>query len=418
MRMIFIVLVLLVCPGWSRGVQPFVGEVATRASVPDTFDATKTQMMSRSGHFARNDIKSLQIVLANFASTSPTFSEEAPGNSATVTASIEYPAGSCHQVTFSSSSTGSVPNAGSLVSDALTVIIPNGSKFWVRIYQTSAGGVVYNAFLNGTQFVAGNPMGDAVHLGTSGISDQTTTCDTITDNSDGGFHPPFAIIAKLSLPALCLLGDSETEGADSGPDSNGNSGAIMRSLGPSFSYINLSVDGTSAAVFNTNANAIEAAFQWCSHLNVEFVNDIANGASLPTIEASLSTIYSTFTNYTKNSASATIFQNTAPPRTTSTDSWATLANQSTQSFESVRVSFNTALRNATFGPNGGYFDFDQPLESSLNSGKWNAGGGFPACTSGSGNATDWTTDGVHPASCGSNVVASSGVFVLSRIHYP
>jgi hypothetical protein len=66
-------------------------------------------------------------------------------------------------------------------------------------------------------------------------------------------------------------------------------------------------------------------------------NDLGNGDSLSTIQANLIAFWSLWPG-------KFVFQQTIDPRTTSTDTWMTTANQTQQSFESVRQALNTWLR--------------------------------------------------------------------------
>jgi hypothetical protein len=415
-RLIGLLFAVIVSCGFEHGtyVAPYIGNVVTRSNAPDGLDTVNTLMMSRAGFIVRSALVSPKVVIANFASHVADYIQLAPGNAATVKASIEYPLGVCTPFLFSGSATGSVPNSDVLVSDALSISAPVGATAWYREWRQSAGGIVLNGLVNGTQAIPGNPMGDATKVGTSGVADQTTSCDTITDSGGGLFHPPLALIDATTKPSVCILGDSVADGAGSGPNRVGDSGAIMRSIGPAFSYINIANDSSTAAVFNTNANTVKKVFAYCSHLVVEWVNDINNGATLGQFETSLNTVYSTFSAYPKNPSTATIFQTTNTPHTTSTDSWATTANQTVTATESVRVAFNDALRAGSFGPNGGMFDLDSALETALDSGLWKAGTSFPQC----GAPGYWTTEGVHPYDCAATWTANSNVIDWTRIHYP
>jgi hypothetical protein len=75
-----------------------------------------------------------------------------------------------------------------------------------------------------------------------------------------------------------------------------------------------------------------------------------------------------------------VYQATYEPYTTSTDSWATTANQTADATNGDRITMNTAIRGG-LGGIAGYFDIASVAESALNSGKW--------------KAPNWTSDGLH-----------------------
>ena len=80
----------------------FDGLAATRGTVP-TDNSGDTQAMSRLGSFTRAPVTKIKIVTPNWYGGSGAGGETAPGGTATVTASIEYPQGTCTQLTWSSS---------------------------------------------------------------------------------------------------------------------------------------------------------------------------------------------------------------------------------------------------------------------------------------------------------------------------
>lgn len=101
---------------------------------------------------------------------------------------------------------------------------------------------------------------------------------------------------------------------------------------------------------------------------------------------------------------------TLTPQAASTDSWATLVNQTTTSINPVRVLFNNAVR-AGLTPARGYLEIADSVESSRDSGKWKV----------TGSANGYATDQTHPSPGGHlamsvvvNAFAVSGSLRLSR----
>src|SRR5215831_11995563 len=83
------------------GPATYQGLVGTRATMFrfTSNQGTPSYGMSRSAHIATDNITQLGIVIPNFTLIDP--GEQASGGTATVTASVEYPAGTFTQIKFS-----------------------------------------------------------------------------------------------------------------------------------------------------------------------------------------------------------------------------------------------------------------------------------------------------------------------------
>jgi len=114
-------------------------------------------------------------------------------------------------------------------------------------------------------------------------------------------------------------------------------------------------------------------------------NDLIAGITAASVITSLQTIAGPFI-----AAGIRVWVFTCPPTTTSTDAWATSANQTIAniSAETQRIAYNAALRSGGAVALGfaGLIDMSAVVEDGANPGKW-------LTTSGA-----WTTDGVHPNS--------------------
>jgi hypothetical protein len=371
----------------------------------NAIDTTNKQIMSRRWHIARVAITSLQLVIPNWFVCSqpnncgavPTGLETGSGGTASVTASIEYPAGTFTQVKFSGGTSGSVASGTSLTSDSTSVSIPANAVFYVRVFWTNPTAIAFgNSQSNNYE---DTPNGDAVNFSASGLTDQTMG-GTVT-NADATrviFWSVSAIIATTTAPAVCLLGDSRTFGYLDLPDASGDMGNLARAIGPSFSYINMGSSGDRAMwVSASGANRV-ALSAFCSHIITEYgINDaIAASRTALQIETDLGTIWSAFPG-------KPIFHNTYEPWSTSTDSWATVGNQTTIAGNAARVTVNTFTR-GTPAPLAGFFEIANVVESSLNSGLW--------------KAPSFTADGIHKTNAEYVAVGSSGAVNTSLIHRP
>jgi len=373
--------------------------------------------MSVLGFYTRSPITQIKFIFPNWYGVSGGGGETAPGSTATITASVEYPPGTCTPLTFSSASSATITNGGQVTSDYVTIPggIPTNTLAKIREYLLNSSGIVVNNFLQPT---AG--MGDALIVGNSGVVDQTVSCGTVTDGGNFQTIAPLAIIAPITAAAVCGYGDSIMIGVNNThqPNSAGDSGEVMPSIGPSFGYSNMGVNGETASSFVSTHTNRAAVLPYCSHEVVEYgTNDLyLNGESAATLEGNLTTIY----GYGAASlvSPKTVFQTTLIARTTSNDSWATTSGQlyviTPYAGEVPRVTFNSDLTSAAFGPNGGYFAPDPVVGTSTNNGFWKSVGAGLACSGGA-----WTQDGTHPNDCGYYTgLQSSGFINTSRIHRP
>jgi hypothetical protein len=360
----------------------YTGPVATSAVAPSAFLTSPKQMMNRSRHVATDAITSLQVIFPNFYVTGAGV-ETSPGAAATITASIEYPAGTMTQVKFSASASGSIPSGGTLLSDACTVAIPSGATFWVRSYFTSTAGIVY---CNGVQEQA---AGEVFNSAVSGLADLTMS-GTVTSTGDHvDIYRPIAILGSTRKPTVAILGDSRAAGYLDTPNGNGL-GEIARGL--SCGYITIATPGDSVQNFVAGHAARLPVAQYCSHVVAQWsINDLSNNRSVAQIQADLATVYGYFTGVIGILA-------TTAPRTTSTDSWATVANQTPFAQEASRVTLNTWKRTVP-APWAATWEVADQVESARNSGRWTPG---------------LTTDGLHENQAG-YILASAGVTAGSQI---
>lgn len=379
--------------------ESYTGLVATRCLAPTSLNTTNKQLMARSPHYSRTAITSLQIVIPNwYVNPASTHAEIGSGADATVTASIEYPSGTFTQVLFSGVAAGTVPNVGQLLSDAVTVTIPDNTLFWVRIFWTSTAGIFSVAHdLSGT----GLP-GSGLEVAVSGLTDKTMS-GTVTA-ADNEFSP-VAIIGTTTAPSFVIVGDSIALGdsaRETVGDASGDFGVVARSIGPLYAYASYAQNGDQAEDFVASHTNRAALFQYASHLASEYgSNDLyTNSASVATVQGLLQTIWGYMTGL---GAEKRVYQTTITPRTTSTDSWATTGNQAqvSSTINGRRTTLNDWIRGIPSGAHG-YFDIADASETSRNSGIWNV----------TGVANGYTADGVHPNTAGSILIRDSGVVTI------
>lgn len=365
---------------------PYLGVVATRGAVGLNALAGITHLMNRTGHVATQNLTAPQVVWANWYVNSSTFLEANTSGTMTITASIEYPVGTFTQLKFSGSASGSVAAGSNIVSDAAALNIPQGALFYVRSYQTFAASSTFPSFYPGA--VSG------VDTANWTVGDLTMG-GTVTAQSAGYYAPPVAILSVTTAPSLCLVGDSIMHGYDDFSTittiyamNSLAAGVYERMFNGQFGLINMGVPGDAASGATVNYTKRAAlANLYCTHIIDEYgVNDIIAATSAATIAGYRATIAGLFPGKTVIGTTISLY-------TTSTDSWATTANQTVTANEAARVSLNALIRAGIAGKSN-YIDYDFILDPGA-TGKWPVNGA----------ANYATPDGVHPSRIMSTLAA-------------
>lgn len=366
----------------SLGLQNYLGLVASRARMIQTTspDTTNKFLMARSAHFSTQALTSIQFLFSNFFNNGALVggsSDQGLGASATISAGAEFN-GSISPVTFGGSTSGTIPNAGTLLSDPVSVSIPASTLFWVRSLWNNAAGTLYNSWQNSF-------LGEATTISASAVTDQTLSGTIVNSGSPSGIsYPPFAVIGRTTTGSVVIIDDSTGAGFDDVEDSsssntgfNAKVGKIARSLGNT-PFVNLSAGGQTASGWASATSARRAILPYCSEIISGLgVNDLRNGGSSAQLITDLQTIFALSRPGQK------IFQTTITPDTGMTSPEAT-----------QRATFNTAVRNIISGSTG-FYDVASAVEASLNSNTW--------------ISNSDTADGLHPSVAGYALIASSGV---------
>lgn len=403
-KLLVAVIALLILPGsawaFTHGLaassNSYEGLVASRARMMGpTSSAGNHQIMMRSAHFATENLTTIRIVFSNFYNANRNGGTPIPdsgrGAATSITASVEYPAGTFTQIKFSGSATGSIPDASVLFSDFFTVSIPSGAQFWVRLFTTNSAGIIFNNWQNSF-------LGEQIEIAASGLTDKTMG-GTVTNTGAAWSTPPLAILGMTVNPSVIIVGDSIAAGQADTEDSsasvngfNGKVGTIARSLG-NVPFLNLAVSGEQAETWIADSTARDSVIQKGSQLVVALgTNDIhaPNSRTAAQVVADLGTVGAL------KWSSQKLFYASLLPRSTSTDSWATTTNQTTVD-NSVRTTLNNTIRGVLAGSNG-TFDLASVFETSQNSGIWLASPTPP-----------YTGDGVHPTPSGYLLVPPTNI---------
>jgi hypothetical protein len=356
--------------------------IATRSQVPQSLSATNKQFMSRSRHICRTSVSQLKIVVANFFGSNVDF---LPGGPATYTASIEYPAGTFTQVTFSGSATGTVADGDFLLSDFVNVTIPQDADFFVRMFYNNAAGIVFCG-MNHQDTANGDQFAFAV----SGVVDMTMGGTIPSTAGNAAF--PAAIVGMSTKPVVALIGDSRCYGqADTYVGTSGNRGEIAPSIAPSLATLSVATPSDRCSAWPTNhPKRLALVKAYATHAVVQLgINDFAGNRTAAQVQTD---------NLAIGAAIALpSWYCTVAPKTTSTDSFATLANQTINAQDAARVTYNNAVRAGLPGASG-FFEIADPTESSRDSGKWIV----------NGTANFATSDGLHENHPANAAITASG----------
>jgi hypothetical protein len=374
-------------------VNEYIGLVASKCNMCNAPSNIARTQMTQSPHYARTNIRWLKLVIPNwYVKNSSPFNEIACGSAATVRAGIEYPRGKFTQVLFSGGVDGTIPDGESLVSDQVDIAIPDGALFWVRMRVISTTNTLSRNFsFNPNQIGAVPWMG-------SELNNDKTMSGTITPSS--GTFNPIAIIGPTTKPSIAFLGDSIGVGEfDTRGDLSGNYG-MTRSFGGRYAYLSFAQSGDRAFAFLSSGVQRANILQYASHLVCAYGNNdvYTLGHSAAVIWGELKQIYALMKAH---GAGKKTYQTTITVRTTSSDGWTTLANQTTTNGNTVRVALNALIRGGDASLDG-YIDVADAFESARDSGKWKPGP----------SANLYTSDGTHPVTQGYLFLKESGIFHL------
>lgn len=331
----------------------------------------------------------IQLTLANFYVDNSGL-EVAPGGTATVTASLEYPAGVCSPVTFPSG--GVIPNGGT-ITGTVTASVPNGADAWWRVHFSGLAGLIYFS----GQDVAN---GEGLAFGVT-VPDQTVDCTPVISGT-GVMYPIAAASAQTMKPTVCITGDSIGFGTNDGfTGTTSLLGAIERSI-PTVGFVNTSTPSNFATGYiasHTGRNAIINASGCTTLIDQLGSNDIlAGGKTAAQTVALKQTIWSYFPG-------KWIAVPTLEPVANSTDNWMTLVNQTPVPLCPTEVvSFNNLIRAFPAGMNQ-LLELSNVWSSSVDSCKWTVTPTPP-----------YTTDGLHPSVSGYALVPPSGAINPALFH--
>lgn len=355
-------------------------------------------------------------------------SETLTANSISVSAALETTGGAFLPVFFRGARKAVIEPGGMVVSDPINAPYAVGDNVWSRTYVSDITAGMNFPYHNVQTLQS--TWGEASD-GANGVSQSDKTLSGTISGAISGYAPLVIVTAAIgpTLPTVALLGDSITSGSgESGaPSSSGGYGFMRRALGATFPTLDLSVPGKellgSVGYVGTDATVrrIRAALAaGCTHaVDAWGINDFNRGT--PQTFAAMQTGKIALWTEMYN-AGVKVFACTLTPVSTSTDTWATVVNQTVKAtgFNSQgRIDLNNWVRDgapilagvaAATGSNAtgtlragqtghplvGYFETADAVESSRDSGLWQVG-------------KIYTTDslGIHPNGTGHAAMAAA-----------
>lgn len=394
--------------------------VATKAGPPadsafSKSNGTVTGGTAKLGHIATRTFYGAQLVFTNWVSGAAN-TEQDGWNDIKVRAALEYPGNGVHPVTFNGNREVVISPGGTAVSDPLGIDIAKGTTFWSRTYVEVGAGQF---------FPIGNiptgSSGEGNNYGSPTGADLTTpgSASLTGIGTNQYVFGPASILGQVidpDKPVIGILGDSIFNGI--GDSSAAFGGYAQRALAGNYSYQKTAFPGeglSSGWAGNNGMNRRRRMGLLASCGVTHIVTDYTvNALSTTTIQQDAVAAWVSMSRVALSGVWAT----TLTPQTTSTDAWATVANQTIQypsDREPRRLAFNNWLRdgapiNASGVPQAvgatgagivragqvghplkGYFEAADIAETARNSGVWKAG---------------YTSDGTHPNATGHAALAA------------
>ncbi|GAA2436218.1 hyaluronate lyase N-terminal domain-containing protein [Mycolicibacterium llatzerense] len=304
----------------------------------------------RTPHYIAAACTNLRLVYTNFLTAYPyDGAGEITAADLPIAVGLEVN-GTIYRATFNGQTNITINAFGVTVSDPIGVDIPAGTWVYVRTYTSST-----NYYADHQAILAGSG-------GFTATTDLTAPGSAAIADSINYLLGPAAVLGTpLSrIPTVLGVGDSimGAIGDQFYPPqefnttySNGGRGGFLGRGAKNYGFgsINVGCGGELASQWNTVNRARRMGFaRYCRTALVNYgVNDLAGGASVATVQASLIMLWSTL-----GAIGLRVFQNNILPQTTSTDQWRTTGNQTVKSWEANRLALNAWLRDGAPMVNG------------------------------------------------------------------
>lgn len=336
------------------------------------------------------DVRALRLVFSNARLTAT--GEQAPPDTVTYEASIEPTpggGGTPVRVTFNGGAFSATLAPGqSIVSDNVAIALPKGARMYVRTkVGVDALGKKWPTYL---------AMDSGIAEGFSASTTWLLDASIPTLSGAGGVGPSAVMSLDTEAVSYVILGSSSAAGqGDVANAPNYELGYLARALtARGLGHAKSAVASDSLQKF-LGANAYR--FKHLADVRAEVViqqlggNDISNGRTLSQIQADLRATWALL-----RASGVRIIQTDYTPVTSSTDNWATTANQTLPLHATVRQQVNDWLKSQA---STGQFDTLVNISDLVSdvTGKWLV----------DGTANKFTVDGTHLSPYAHALVASA-----------
>ncbi len=366
----------------SGGANGQIRSISRRTAPASYANGGSVPYMCRIFDVAPSDITNIGVDFANWGTSAET---AAPGNLSILGASVEYPANTFTVLTFNGGSPTAVGATGAdIIGDVVPCQkIPAGATYWIRWLWQSSGNIPYTGpGVGNAQYL---PGGDAIEQ----TATNKVTSGTVNDGGIGIAMYPSVIKSRVAYKVPGVIGDSRECGVSEAQNASGVLGSVCGAISGYTPFLRLAISGEQASQFLANHTHRLAMLKAYTDFTIsaEGINDLYGGAAPATLMGYQQSIAALRPGKPYDIT-------TLAPETTSSDSWATLANQTVGSANANVIAYNNLVRALPGGNITGILDLSVYLESSLNSGKWPV----------TGAANYATSDGVHPSRTINNLI--------------
>ena len=306
----------------------------------------------------------------------------------------EYPAGTYTPVTFSGSASPSLPDNSLNISDAITLPtpIPNGAQAW---YWTRAAGQAPTVVAMNTNFLVAS-LGEGCQTATSGVpaGPSSTVPGSVTTLP----NPAVLILAQTNVKSAALFGTSRTISVtDATSTTTADRGVVAKTLGPVMAYGNYGIAGESQTTWLTDPILPQLAAYY-THI---VANDATNDIYVQTGQAPAVQAYEA--RWAHRFVGKPYIRQTIENNASSTDSFATTANQTQTTNGAQMQAWNVIVRAATDAP---YLEVESGIGADKGDGTriWSVAGSPPN-----------TADGLHENAAGTAQNLASGLILASTV---
>lgn len=337
---------------------PYWGPVANCSMPCNQTNLTKFQAMGNAVRYFRVPVKQIKIRLPGWyvaqLSAPSDFTEANLGAPTLWRGAIAVPPGSPTPTQAVVEGGGGVtlsvaPGATGELIITLPNIMPEGTPFDCRLWQSNPNGIIFN----GTGY--GGPN-DGLNTGVT-TADLTMTNTALTSSFNGACLLPLQIIGITTADTEAYASDSIGAGTGDSPDVSGDLGIFARTFGKKIGYVNMGIGSDTAAKFATNSALRRAEMAYAKRVRLHYLTNDINTVSASVALTALQSCVDLFPN------TVPVHIGTVIPRPSSTDGWTTVDNQTPWVQETRRRTVNRAIRQGFITGIAGIMDPCQVLES-------------------------------------------------------